>query len=85
MLPCRRGLGPALLAVSLGIRFLRPYWPDYQQYAALAGLVCIRLYLVMQWRDSATGRSRDCWTMPASCGIGARSNPRSTTPPARWN
>jgi ABC-type uncharacterized transport system involved in gliding motility auxiliary subunit len=49
-------LGTALVVVSLAIKFLLdPSWADYQQYAALAGLVCILLYLVLQWRDSATG------------------------------
>ncbi len=48
-------LGTALVVVSLGIKFLKPEWGAYQQYAAMAGLVCILLYLVMQWRESATG------------------------------
>lgn len=48
-------LGTALVAVSLGIKFLRPAWGDYQQYTALAGLAIILVYLVLQWRDSATG------------------------------
>ena len=48
-------LGTALVAVSLGIKFVKPEWGDYQQYAALAGLASILLYLVMQWRESATG------------------------------
>ncbi|MEP7117952.1 MAG: Gldg family protein [Acidobacteriota bacterium] len=48
-------LGTALVGVSLGIKFLKPAWGDYQQYAALAGLATILLYLVLQWRESATG------------------------------
>jgi ABC-type uncharacterized transport system involved in gliding motility auxiliary subunit len=48
-------LGTTLVVVSLGIKFLKPEWGAYQQYAALAGLVSILLYLVLQWRDSATG------------------------------
>lgn len=48
-------LGTALVVVSLAIKFLKPDWADYQQYAALAGLACILLYLVLQWRESATG------------------------------
>ena len=48
-------LGTALVVVSLVIKFSKPEWAAYQQYAALAGLACILLYLVMQWRESATG------------------------------
>ena len=48
-------LGTALVVVSLVIKFTKPEWGDYQQYAALAGLASILLYLVMQWRESATG------------------------------
>ena len=48
-------LGTALVVVSLGIKFLKPEWASYQQYAAYAGLASILLYLVMQWRESATG------------------------------
>ena len=48
-------LGTALVVVAVGIKYLKPAWGDYQQYAALAGLVCILLYLVMQWRESSVG------------------------------
>lgn len=48
-------IGTALVGVSLVIKFGKPDWPEYQQYTALAGLVCILLYLVLQWRESATG------------------------------
>ncbi len=48
-------LGTALVVVSLGIKFLKPEWADYQQYTALSGLALILIYLVLQWRESATG------------------------------
>jgi len=48
-------LGTALVVVAMVIKFSKPEWGDYQQYAALAGLVCILLYLAIQWRESATG------------------------------
>ena len=48
-------LGTALVVVAVGIKYLKPAWGDYQQYAALAGLACILLYLVMQWRESSVG------------------------------
>src|SRR5687767_8417517 len=48
-------VGTALVIVSVAIKYLKPEWGDYQQYAALAGLACILLYLVLQWRESAVG------------------------------
>ena len=49
--------GTALVAVAFALRFLKPEWDQYRTYTAWAGLVCILVYLVAQWRESATGAS----------------------------
>ncbi len=43
--------------MALGLRFLRPELDVYRTYTAWAGLACILVYLVAQWRESATGTS----------------------------
>lgn len=50
-------LGAALVVVSLGIKWGLddPKWDLYQRYTAYAGLVSILIYLIAQWRESATG------------------------------
>lgn len=53
-------IGTLLVFASVAIRFLRPEWAQYQQYAAWAGLALVLVYLGGQWRDIATfyqGRS----------------------------
>lgn len=53
-------IGTLLVFASVGIRFLRPEWAQYQQYLAWGGLALVLVYLVGQWRDVATfyqGRS----------------------------
>ena len=44
-------IGTALVFGAVGIRFLRPEWMQYGTYLAWAGLVCVLLYMVGQWRD----------------------------------
>ena len=44
-------IGTALVFAAVGIRFLKPEWAQYAQYAAWAGLACVLVYLVGQWRD----------------------------------
>jgi len=59
-------IGTLLVFASLGIRFLRPEWAQYQQYAAWAGLALVLVYLAGQWRDIATfykGRSAQYGTL----------------------
>ncbi len=53
-------VGTLLVFASVAIRFLRPEWAQYQQYAAWGGLALVLVYLAGQWRDIATfyqGRS----------------------------
>ena len=47
-------IGTLLVFASVGIRFLRPEWAQYQQYAAWAGLALVLVYLAGQWRDIST-------------------------------
>jgi hypothetical protein len=44
-------VGTALVFGAVAIRFLRPEWMQYGQYMTWAGLVCILLYMIGQWRD----------------------------------
>ncbi len=46
-------IGTLLVFASVGIRFLRPEWAQYQQYAAWAGLALVLVYVASQWRDIA--------------------------------
>lgn len=50
-------VGTALVAVAFGLRFLKPELDVYRTYTAWAGLACILVYLVAQWRESSTGAS----------------------------
>jgi ABC-type uncharacterized transport system involved in gliding motility auxiliary subunit len=47
-------VGTALVFGAVAIRFLRPEWMQYGQYMTWAGLVCILLYMIGQWRDVVT-------------------------------
>ena len=47
-------LGTALVFAAVAIRFLRPEWLQYGTYLTWAGLVCILIYMVGQWRDVMT-------------------------------
>ena len=44
-------IGTALVFGAVGVRFLRPEWDQYAVYAAWAGLACVILYTLGQWRD----------------------------------
>jgi len=44
-------LGTAIVFGAVGIRFLRPEWDQYAVYAAYAGLGCVVLYTLTQWRE----------------------------------
>ena len=44
-------VGTALVFGAVAIRFLRPEWMQYGTYMTYAGLVCILVYMVGQWRD----------------------------------
>jgi ABC-type uncharacterized transport system involved in gliding motility auxiliary subunit len=59
-------IGTLLVFASVGIRFLRPEWAQYQQYAAWAGLALVLVYIAGQWRDIAEfykGRSAKYGTL----------------------
>ena len=47
-------IGTALVFGAVAIRFLRPEWMQYGTWLTWAGLVCILLYMVGQWRDVVT-------------------------------
>ena len=47
-------VGTALVFAAVAVRFLRPEWMQYGQYMTWAGLVCILIYMVGQWRDVVT-------------------------------
>ena len=46
-------LGTALVLAAVAVRFLRPEWDAYAYWLAWAGLVCILLYTLGQWREIA--------------------------------
>jgi ABC-type uncharacterized transport system involved in gliding motility auxiliary subunit len=45
-------LGVALVMAALALLFLRPEWP-HRFYLAIAGLVCVLIYMLSQWREIA--------------------------------
>jgi ABC-type uncharacterized transport system involved in gliding motility auxiliary subunit len=51
-------LGTVLVFGALAIRFLRPEWQQYATWAAWAGLVCVLLYTLGQWREIARAFQR---------------------------
>jgi ABC-type uncharacterized transport system involved in gliding motility auxiliary subunit len=46
-------LGTALVFGAVAVRFLRPEWERYAYWGAWAGLVCVLIYSLAQWRDVA--------------------------------
>lgn len=44
-------VGTALVFAAVAIRFVRPEWDQYAVYGAWAGLACVVLYTLGQWRD----------------------------------
>jgi len=44
-------IGTALVFAAVAVRFFRPEWDQYAVYAAWAGLACVVLYTLGQWRD----------------------------------
>jgi ABC-type uncharacterized transport system involved in gliding motility auxiliary subunit len=44
-------IGTALVFGAIAIRFFRPEWDQYAIYAAWAGLACVVLYTLGQWRE----------------------------------
>jgi ABC-type uncharacterized transport system involved in gliding motility auxiliary subunit len=48
-------IGTLLVFAGVAIRVFRPEWDNYAYWAAVAGLVCVGLYTLTQWRE--IGRS----------------------------
>ena len=48
-------IGTLLVFAGVAIRLFRPEWDQYAYWAAIAGLVCVGLYTLSQWRE--IGRS----------------------------
>jgi ABC-type uncharacterized transport system involved in gliding motility auxiliary subunit len=48
-------VGTLLVVAGVAIRIFRPQWDQYAWWAAVAGLVCVGLYTLSQWRE--IGRS----------------------------
>ena len=44
-------LGTALVLAAVGIRFFLPERDQYATWFAQAGLVCMVLYILSQWRE----------------------------------
>src|SRR5499426_2325002 len=44
-------LGTALVVAAVAVRFIRPEWDQYAVYGAWAGLACVLLYTLGQWRE----------------------------------
>jgi ABC-type uncharacterized transport system involved in gliding motility auxiliary subunit len=51
-------IGTALVFAAVAVRFLRPEWHQYAYWGAWAGLVCILVYSLSQWKDIATAFRR---------------------------
>ena len=51
-------VGTALVFAAVAIRFLRPEWDRYAYWGAWAGLVCVLIYTLSQWRDIASAFRR---------------------------
>jgi ABC-type uncharacterized transport system involved in gliding motility auxiliary subunit len=46
-------IGTALVFGAVAVRFLKPDWDRYAYWGAWAGLVCVLVYTLSQWRDIA--------------------------------
>jgi gliding motility-associatede transport system auxiliary component len=44
-------VGTLLVFAGVAIRLFRPMWDQYAYYAAIAGLVCVVIYTLSQWRE----------------------------------
>jgi len=44
-------IGTLLVFAGVAIRLFRPQWDQYAYWAAIAGLVCVALYTLSQWRE----------------------------------
>lgn len=44
-------LGTALVFAAVAVRFLKPEWQQYASWGAWAGLACVLMYTLGQWRE----------------------------------
>ena len=51
-------IGSLLVFAGVAIRLFRPQWDQYAYWAAIAGLVCVALYTLSQWREIVRSFSR---------------------------
>jgi ABC-type uncharacterized transport system involved in gliding motility auxiliary subunit len=51
-------VGVVLVMAAVAIRFLRPEWDRYASWSAWAGLVCVLVYVLSQWREIVSGFRR---------------------------
>lgn len=51
-------IGTALVIAAVAIRVMQPEWDRYAMYMAWAGLICVLLYPIGQWREIASQMSR---------------------------
>jgi gliding motility-associatede transport system auxiliary component len=51
-------IGTLLVFAGVAIRLFRPQWDQYAFSAAIAGLVCVALYTLSQWREIVRSFSR---------------------------
>lgn len=51
-------IGTALVAGAVAIRLFRPEYANYGYWLALAGLACVVLYMLAQWRDVAAAMGK---------------------------
>jgi ABC-type uncharacterized transport system involved in gliding motility auxiliary subunit len=51
-------IGSALVVGAVAIRLFKPEWTQYGYWSAWAGLACVVLYMLAQWRDVASSMSR---------------------------
>ena len=62
-------LGTLLVFGGVAIRLFRPQWDHYAYWAAIAGLVCVVVYTLSQWRDIARSFSKRQTRFSAMTGL----------------
>src|SRR5215212_7471106 len=62
-------LGTLLVFAGVFIRLFRPQWDQYAYWAAIAGLVCVLLYTLSQWREIGRSFSKRQTRFSAMTGL----------------
>ena len=65
-------IGTALVIAAVGVRFARPELQQVWYGLAVAGLVCVLLYLASQWREIGGTFTRREWVRSGSCAWSTR-------------